>query len=527
MAGPLQVQDNIASLGVITALSGISTFNGNITTTNGDLVATNGSVNAPNGNGSFNAVQTGGTTRITSAGVLQEIEEIDNKSGNWLQIQATGNVPVDLITGGANVQVDTNSGFGLQVTTGRYSAGSGNNTNIFGGASGSSIVFITGSGIDMSGGVTMDLQNISTSHAVCYSGAQSAGAVTNRDIGTCDGTPNDYAEFYPTETDVSAGDLVATTPNMLTYQAKGADPETGITESLGTKQISILKKATVGDSAIGIVSTAPYQTIGADIPTSAHRLPIALNGRVPLKVNNEGGVIHAGDQLTLSSVPGVATKATIAGKTFAVALSDFTGTSGTIMVYVQTGYYNPADSGSIQGSTMQITGDATIGGDLNVAGEAKVGSLHVTGDVTVGGTLHAQAAEFDGVLTAAGHIVSKGNAPTITVGAAIGTGNGIDQTTNPTVQIAGTDNAGSVTITTGSTGDADGVLAHLVFAKAYDAGTAYNAVISATNGNATDLRVYIVKTDGGFDIVSKDAPTASQTYTFDYIVLGSQQVASN
>jgi hypothetical protein len=84
-----------------------------------------------------------------------------------------------------------------------------------------------------------------------------------------------------------------------------------------------------------------------------------------------------------------------------------------------------------------------------------------------------------------------------------------------------------VTITTGSTGDTDGVLAHLVFAKAYDAGTTYNAVISATNGNATDLRVYIVKTDGGFDIVSKDAPGASQTYTFDYIVLGSQQVASN
>jgi hypothetical protein len=151
----------------------------------------------------------------------------------------------------------------------------------------------------------------------------------------------------------------------------------------------------------------------------------------------------------------------------------------------------------------------------------------VTGDATIDGTLHAQDAEFDGILTVAGHIVSKGNAPTITVGDAIGAGDGINQATDPTVQIAGTDNAGSVTITTGSTGDTDGVLAHLVFAKAYDAGIAYNAVISATNGNATDLRVYIVKTDGGFDIVSKDAPGTSKTYTFDYIVLGSQQVAAN
>jgi hypothetical protein len=45
-------------------------------------------------------------------------------------------------------------------------------------------------------------------------------------------------------------------------------------------------------------------------------------------------------------------------------------------------------------------------------------------------------------------------------------------------------------------------------------------MLSAVNNNATDLRVYIVKTPTGFDIVTKDAPQAEMQYQFDYIIVG-------
>jgi hypothetical protein len=474
-------------------------LNGNITTTNGNLVATNGSVNAPNGNGSFNAVQTGGTTRITSGGVLNEIESINNISGNWLQITANGGVPVDLITGNSDVQVDTNAGYGLQITTGVLRAGSGNATNIYGGTSGGSNIFFNGAAYNFA-----SLATGAGNGAIC---ATSGGTLRY-----LSGTGNCGSSSIAYKTNVvSLGDALSVISQLrpVSFDWKASSDETN---------------AAGGSHDFGLIAQEVQpilpELVNYDADGTVHGLNYtAFTPFMMRAIQQEQGEIVALQDTTgnLNSQTG-SNSSSISNLSSQLATTNSNVSSNTSSINNLQSSVNNISAQLMSGNFTGITvsGNANIGGNLTV-----------TGQTTLQGKLVAQDAEFDGVLTAAGHIVSKGNAPTITVGDAIGTGDGIDQATDPTVQIAGTDNAGSVTITTGSTGDTDGVLAHLVFAKAYDAGTTYNAVISATNGNATDLRVYIVKTDGGFDIVSKDAPGASQTYTFDYIVLGSQQVASN
>jgi hypothetical protein len=77
---------------------------------------------------------------------------------------------------------------------------------------------------------------------------------------------------------------------------------------------------------LGVVSTKPGLLLGADDTslTSGERgYPVALRGRVPIKLSTENGPIKKGDSLTLSSIPGVAMKATDGGTVVGTALEDF------------------------------------------------------------------------------------------------------------------------------------------------------------------------------------------------------------
>jgi hypothetical protein len=65
-------------------------------------------------------------------------------------------------------------------------------------------------------------------------------------------------------------------------------------------------------------------------------LPIAVAGRVYVRVNSDGGPIQSGDLLTSSDTPGVATKAadpqTAAGCTIGKALADLPKGTGERMI---------------------------------------------------------------------------------------------------------------------------------------------------------------------------------------------------
>ncbi len=77
---------------------------------------------------------------------------------------------------------------------------------------------------------------------------------------------------------------------------------------------------------------------------------IALAGRIPVIVSNENGVIKTGDQLTASSLTGVAMKSTEPGKVIGTALGDWPSpstssgspasptTTGTVMMFVSNHY---------------------------------------------------------------------------------------------------------------------------------------------------------------------------------------------
>jgi len=113
----------------------------------------------------------------------------------------------------------------------------------------------------------------------------------------------DLAELYPvTDTNIAAGDIVSFIDNdsfALTY---------------ATAESSY--------ALAGVVSTDPGITL-SDSTEGREAVPLALSGRVPVKVNLEGGLIVPGDRITPSSVPGVGRKATLFEPSIGTALTAY------------------------------------------------------------------------------------------------------------------------------------------------------------------------------------------------------------
>ena len=129
----------------------------------------------------------------------------------------------------------------------------------------------------------------------------------------------DIAERYPASEPLGAGEIVAL--------------------DSATTSRALVKKAAWGETVIGVVSTRPALAIngsevilGAQQEGTSTRPLVALSGRVPVKVNLEGGAIHKGDRITLSSVAGVGTKATSSGVTIGIALEEFSAPGKTLGV---------------------------------------------------------------------------------------------------------------------------------------------------------------------------------------------------
>jgi hypothetical protein len=110
----------------------------------------------------------------------------------------------------------------------------------------------------------------------------------------------DLAERYTSTQGLEAGEVVV--GDRLNSQ--------NVIRSTDTYQSNIM----------GVVSTQPGFVAGSYTPDS---YPIALVGRVPVKVSNENGQIKAGDYLTSGSIPGYAMKATMAGRVIGQALENF------------------------------------------------------------------------------------------------------------------------------------------------------------------------------------------------------------
>ena len=129
---------------------------------------------------------------------------------------------------------------------------------------------------------------------------------------------NDYAEMFPVSNPgITAGDIVAV--------------DEGVPVSM--------KLAEAGDSAplAGIIATDPGQLLGDKEAVGSR--PVALSGRVPTKVNLEGGPIQIGDRIAPSSVPGVGKKAGSFDDSVGIALDSFSGSAnassqGSVTVFI-------------------------------------------------------------------------------------------------------------------------------------------------------------------------------------------------
>lgn len=176
------------------------------------------------------------------------------------------------------------------------------------------------------------------------------------DIGA---TNYDLAENFPSTQSLEAGEVVSIDPNNSEHVVRS----TGANDKL----------------AIGVISTAPGITLGNAGPG----YPVALAGRVPVKVTAEGGAIAAGDYLTSASTPGYAKKAGPGDKAIGQALATFNGSTGTVVMFVNTaGGILPAQE-LVQGTQSPSQGGSAQFADLNVSGHTKLATLEVTGLATV------------------------------------------------------------------------------------------------------------------------------------------------
>jgi hypothetical protein len=168
----------------------------------------------------------------------------------------------------------------------------------------------------------------------------------------------DLAENYASSDTLLAGEVVSI----------DASSNHSVKRSSGQYQSDVL----------GVVSTAPGFVAGAFTENS---YPIALVGRVPVKISTENGPVKEGDFLTSSSIPGYAMKATLSGRVIGKALERFvedtavncpsiaagnlaTTNCGTVMMFVDlTDYQGASVDALMQDDTEgQLVGGAYIDG---------------------------------------------------------------------------------------------------------------------------------------------------------------------
>jgi parallel beta-helix repeat protein len=237
---------------------------------------------------------------------------------------------------------------------------------------------------------------------LCHSGADAATGVV--DVGDCEvsGGGADVAEYFGTDGSLEAGDIVTTDSSRPAQQID--DPDLGLT----SKAWVVASANSYDPQIIGIVSTNPNLTLAEGVFSSEeHPVPIALSGRVPIKVSMENGVIYPGDPLTSSSTPGVAMKATKSGPIVGKALGAYSGSgTGKIMVFINVGWYVaplPENDGEPANSNANLIDTKTLSADrvntqilfigdrqLSMATDGSLsidGDVNILGDISVGGDL--------------------------------------------------------------------------------------------------------------------------------------------
>lgn len=181
------------------------------------------------------------------------------------------------------------------------------------------------------------------------------------------------------------------------------------------------------------------------------------------------------------------------------------------------------EAGETSISNLNVSGDGTLSNlnlrkDLIVVGSTKLqgavtigqlltvyNNVNVSGSLSVGGTLSMGAFQTN-TLVVGGHITTRGSAPAVSSGSAVGA--------NGTVSISGNDVAGTVAVNFGTSGG-NGIVAYVTFVTPFQ--TTPKIVITAV-GHITGSYYIGGRTSTGFSIGVNGA-VAPGGYGFDYIVM--------
>jgi hypothetical protein len=251
---------------------------------------------------------------------------------------------------------------------------------------------------------------------------------------------------------------------------------------------------------------------------------VSLVGQVDVKVNDSNGAISVGDPIGLSTAPGIGAKMIGAGYIVGYAMESHTSGNGQIKVLIRPQYYTPASGTVLQGTGLNISGSAivtgnmSIGSDLNVSGATTLDTLTVNGDAVFNGSLTVQNITVANI-TVNGKIITAGNTPTAIVGLAAGVEDTLNNIAAPTVTITGNDTSGTITIVAGASTTAD-ELAELTFNSPFTGKP--RIVFSPANRDSAKLGAYYdasTTTATSFSIYSDQAPEAGKTYEFTYFIV--------
>src|SRR3989338_636129 len=208
------------------------------------------------------------------------------------------------------------------------------------------------------GVVSMGLSGTASTTAVCSSLANATAptAGTAYEIRDCNAAPAaDYAEMYPVAEGLEVGDIVATGEEMVvTYGITDGNVDWNKVKGKITRLIKSEKAYQA--NVIGIVSdnTGDFSSTGHNIKEEDNPMPVALSGRVPVKIAADSSEILPGDYLTTSgNEPGKATKAGKAGTVIGKALEPWNpGDGDMVMVFIEQGYWNGISLNKLAGVTL-------------------------------------------------------------------------------------------------------------------------------------------------------------------------------
>lgn len=164
--------------------------------------------------------------------------------------------------------------------------------------------------------------------------------------------------------------------------------------------------------------------------------------------------------------------------------------------------------GQIQANQLQLTGGATIQGQVSIQNNLSVSGSGSFGGSLTAASLNIQNLQINGDIQFTRHIDAGGGTPGKTDGSALGRGG--------TSSVSGTDSAGSVAINTGS-GTGAGCFVTVNFTQRYN-GTPH-VVITPVGSAGASIDYYINRSNTNFSICTANAAPAGQSFAFDYVAI--------